>query len=209
MRILLNGLELARRAENDQTVGEVLAELRTEIYAAGKVVTRIVLDGHTLPDCWQRRQRLSAPVSSARTLDLTVQEPARLKRQTLRDAAVLADRLVRQTKPLSRKFRFGDEVAANNELAAFLDDLKLVLAGLDHSTRNPEPTSEVAPLRDRIIESANRLLPSLDRLYKAQTGGDYIAVADELEYDLCEQISTWEPLLADAERTFNALPQAQ
>jgi hypothetical protein len=209
MRILLNGLELARRAENDQTIGEVLAEVRAEIHAAGKIVTRIVLDGHALPDGWQRRQRLSGPVANARTLDLTVQEPGLLKLQTLRDAAELADRLVRQTKPLSKKFRFGDEVIANNELAGFLDDLKLVLAGLDHSTRNPEPAGRTTPVRDRIIESANRLLPSLDRLYKAQAGGDYIAVADELEYDLCEQIEAWEPLLTDAQRTLDTLPQAQ
>ncbi|HEY3295785.1 MAG TPA: hypothetical protein VGL38_10120 [bacterium] len=209
MRISLNGLELARRAENDQTVGQVLAELRSEIQAGGKIVTDVVLDGHALPDGWQRRQRLSAPVAAVRNLEITVQEPQLLKRQTLHDAASLAGRLVNQTKPLSRKFRLGDEVTANTELASFLDDLKLVLAGLDHSTRTADPAGRITPVRDRIIESANRLLPSLDRLYKAQAGGDYIAVADELEYDLCEQISGWEPLLTDAERTLDSLPQAQ
>ncbi len=209
MRISLNGLELARRAENDQSVGDVLAELRAEITSAGKIITHITLDGHALPDSWQRRQRLSAPVSTARSLELTIQDPAHLKLQTLHDAAALTGRLVRQTKPLSRKFRFGDEVAANNELAAFLEDLKLVLAGIDHSTRASDPSASVSPVRDRIMESAGRLLPSLDRLYKAQAGGDYIAVADELEYDLCEQISAWEPLLTDAVRDLEPLSQAQ
>jgi hypothetical protein len=209
MRISLNGLELARRAEDNQTVGEVLAEIRDEIHAGGKIVTRIVLDGHALPDGWQRRQRLSAQVSTARTLELTIEEPIQLKRQTLRDAAALAERLVRQTKPLSRKFRLGDEVTANDELGTFLDDLKLVLAGVDHSTRLLEPGQTSSLVRDRIVESANRLLPSLDRLYKAQAGGDYIAVADELEYDLCEQISCWEPLLADAQGALEGVSQVQ
>ena len=204
MRISLNGLELARRAESDQNVGDVLAEIRSEIHASGRLITQIVLDGHALPDGWQRRQRLSAPVSNFRMLELTVQEPVALKRQTLRDAASLMEKLTQRTKPLSRKFRLGDEVTANNELADFLEDLKLVLAGLDHSTRSSEASGRTSPVRDRIIESANRLLPSLDRLYKAQAGGDYIAVADELEYDLCEQIAGWEPLMTDAERTLDA-----
>jgi len=209
MRILLNGLEIARRAEDDQTVGEVLSELRQQINSAGNIVTQIVLDGHPLPDSWQRRQRLSAPVSACRMLELTIQEPLSLKRQTLHDAAELVGKLAERTKPISRMFRLGDEVTANTELAEFLDDLKLVLAGLDHSTRSPEPFAATSPVRDRLLESANRLLPTLDRLYKAQAGGDYIAVADELEYDLCDEIESWEPLLNDARRSLDPLLQAQ
>jgi hypothetical protein len=209
MKITLNGVELARRAEGDEIVGEVLSEVRQEIYSAGKIITGIALDGQPLPDGRVRRQKLSASVTAVGALELTVEEPAMLRQRTIRDAASLADKLARQTKPLSRKFRLGDEVTANNELSEFLGDLKLVLAGLDLSTRHSGPAVPAAAIRDRLVESANRLLPSLDRLYKAQAGGDYIAVADELEYDLCEQITAWEPMLADAERTLGVTEQAQ
>jgi hypothetical protein len=209
MRILLNGVELARRAENNQTVGEVLEEVRSEIYAGGKIVTRIGIDGQPLAAGRARNERLAVPVSTVRALELTVEEPTLLKLRTLRDAAALAEKLAQQARPLSRKFRIGDEVTANNELAQFLGDLKLVLEGLDLSTRSPEANTGAVAVRDRILESANRLLPCLDRLYKAQAGGDYIALADELEYDLCEQISAWEPLLRDAERSLGPISQAQ
>jgi hypothetical protein len=209
MKISLNGLELSRQAEGDMTVGQVLSEIQDEIRAAGRVVTGIAVDGLTLPEGWQRRQRLAMTVANAEVLQLTIEEPAELRRQTLVYASQLIGQLVQRTKPLGTKFRVGDEVTANNELASFLDDLKLVLAGLDHSTRDFKDHASATTIRNRVVQSANQLLPSLDRLYKAQAGGDYIAVADELEYDLRDQISAWPELVMDARQLIIELPQAQ
>jgi hypothetical protein len=206
MKISLNGLDLPRTAEGDQTVEQVLAELREEIRRSGKVVTQVALDGRPLVNGWQRRQRLASPVSLAERLDLTVEEPQRLRDQTLLDAAALMDRLLRQAKPLGRKFRVGDEVAANNELASFLEDLKLIMSGLDLSTRSSVDRSPTSA-RQRLMDSAGRLLPTLDRIYRAQARGDYTAIADEVEYDLRDQMAGWKDVVAEARRSPDSLPQ--
>jgi len=206
MKISLNGLDLPRTAEGDQTVEQVLAELREEIRRSGKVVTQVALDGRPLVNGWQRRQRLASPVSLAERLDLTVEEPQRLRDQTLQDAAALMDRLLRQAKPLGRKFRVGDEVAANNELASFLEDLKLIMSGLDLSTRSSVDRSPTSA-RQRLMDSAGRLLPTLDRIYRAQARGDYTAIADEVEYDLRDQMAGWKDVVAEARRSPDSLPQ--
>lgn len=200
MKILLNDLELARRAEGETTLGDVLSSLQAEIAAAGKIIIRTVVDGKPLPTGWQRRKLLSVGVDSIQQLQLMIEDAHSLKQQTLLDARQLAGRLMEQTKPLGRKFRMGDEVVANTELAAFLDDIKLVFAGLDHSTRGEDPQGTLTPIRDRLIDSANRMLPTLDRIYKAQAYGDYIALADEIEYDLHDQITVWPDLLEEAKR---------
>jgi hypothetical protein len=209
MQILLNGLDLARRAEGDQTVGEVLAQVQDEVRAGGRIVTQVALDGEPLPAGGQRRQRLSASVDSVQRLDLTVEDPLQLKHRTLIDASSLTRQLVERAKPLSRSFRVGDEVRANNDLASFLEDMKLVLAGMDHTTREVRQDGTPMPVRNRVIESANRLLPSLDRLYQAQAGGDHVAIADEIEYDLCDQLNTWGDLLREVKASLNPLPQDQ
>jgi hypothetical protein len=208
MKIYLNGHELARTADDDRAVDQVLTELREEIRANGQVITQVALDGRSLANGWQRRRQLANPVSSVDRLELTIEEPASLRRQTLTDAASLVDRLVKQTKPLGRKFRVGDEVSANNELASFLEDLKLVLSGLDLSTRplgSPLPSSAT---RQWVVDSASRLLPTLDRIYKAQARGDYIAIADEVEYDLKDQITGWKDRLSEVQQSLKPLPQA-
>jgi hypothetical protein len=206
MKISLNGLDLSRTAEGDQTVEQVLAELREEIRRSGKVVTQVALDDRPLVNGWQRRQRLASPVSLAERLDLTVEEPQRLRDQTLQDAAALMERLLRQAKPLGRKFRVGDEVAANNELASFLEDLKLIMSGLDLSTRSSVDRSPTSARR-RLMDSAGRLLPTLDRIYRAQARGDYTAIADEVEYDLRDQMAGWKDVVAEARRSPDSLPQ--
>jgi hypothetical protein len=207
MKISLNGLDLTPTAEGEQTVEQVLSELREEIRQSGKVITQVALDGRPLVNGWQRRQRLASPVSLVQRLDLTVEEPQRLRDQTLQDAAALMERLHRQTKPLGRKFRVGDEVAANNELAAFLEDLKLVMSGLDLSTRSIVDRSPTSA-RQRLMDSAGQLLPTLDRIYRAQARGDYTAIADEVEYDLRDQMTGWKDVVAEARRSLDSLPQA-
>jgi hypothetical protein len=162
-----------------------------------------------LPSGWQRRQRLSAPVRAVVRLDLTIEEPLTLKQRTLSDATCLTRQLVDRAKPLSRSFRIGDEAKANTDLASFLEDLKLVLAGLDHTTRDAVQDGAALPVRQHVIDSASRLLPTLDRLYKAQAGGDYVTVADEIEYDLRDQLHAWGDLLGEAQASLNPLPQGQ
>lgn len=206
MKISLNGFELARTAEGDQMVEQVLSELREEIRRSGKVITQVALDGRPLVNGWQRRQRLATPVSLAERLDLTVEEPERLRDRTLQDAAALMDRLLMQAKPLGRKFRVGDEVTANNELAAFLEDLKLIMSGLDLSTRTLGGRSATSA-RQRLMDSAGQLLPTLDRIYRAQARGDYTAIADEVEYDLPDQVAGWKDVVAEARRDLDSLPQ--
>lgn len=208
MKIFLNGVELARAAEGDLTVDRVLSELREEIRHGGKVITQIALDGKPLPNGWQRRQKLNSGVAMIERMDLTIDEPDQIRMNTIDNAAALVDRLAKQAKPLGRKFRVGDEVSANNELAAFLEDLKLILSGLDLTTRAMNPNTQWESARQQVVDRANKLLPTLDRIYKAQARGDYIAVADEVEYDLREQISDWKGVMSDVRQVINPLAQA-
>ncbi|MFZ5432832.1 MAG: hypothetical protein ACOZB3_03570 [Calditrichota bacterium] len=207
MKITLNGLELARTAHGEQTVGEILNELKDEIRRGGKIITQIVLDGRMLTSNWQRGRLLATKADDAVQLDLTIEDPVRLKRQTVYDATRLVDRLVQQSKPLGRKFRIGDEVGANNDLAAYLDDLKWILAGLDHTTRDTDNPAHDSASRQRILERVGQLLPTLDRIYKAQAAGDYIAIADEIEYDLFDQLNSWAPLLEEVQESLESLTQ--
>ena len=207
MKISLNDHELSRSAGGDLTIGQVLDELKEEIRQGGKIVTQVLIDGRELPMNWQRNRLLASKVKDAQRMDLLIEDAARLKRQTVQDAGQLVRKLVQQSKPLGRKFRIGDEVTANNDLASYLEDLKWILAGLDHTTRNGNAGHPRSAARDRVIENVNRLLPTLDRIYKAQAAGDYIAIADEIEYDLFDQLSNWTPLFEEVQKSLESLPQ--
>lgn len=207
MKILLNGLELARQAEGERTVGEVLAEVAEEVKQGGKVVTKVAVNGRVLSEDRLRHRLLSARVDDVPSLELSIDDPLHLRQQTAQDAGELIEKLVGQSKPLSRKFRIGDEVAANLELADYLEDLKWIVAGLDYSTREERAHEGESPVRRRLMDTANQLLPTLDRIYKAQAAGDCIAIADEIEYELIELLAGWSPLLGQVRQELQSLPQ--
>jgi hypothetical protein len=181
------------------TVETVLSELQSEIHRGSKVVTGVRIDGRVLLSGWQRRQQLNVPVSSVNHLELRVDEPKNATANMLADAENLLNNLIVGAEELARKFRIGDEVIANNELAEYFENLKLVASALDMASRQIAENPAGKSLRPQAEAAANSLLPLLDRIYKAQAAGDYIAIADEIEYEFPVQMAEWRELI----RKFN------
>jgi hypothetical protein len=78
-----------------------------------------------------------------------------------------------------------------------LDNLKLVMGGLDHTSRGTNGPNATSFIRERVEQAAQQFLPALDRIYKAQAAGDYISIADELEYELPDHLTTWKSLVGE------------
>jgi hypothetical protein len=200
MKVTLNGLELPREATGDQTVGNVLNQLTSEIHQGGKVIVAIHVDGQWISRD-QSSQALSKQVGTVRQLDVTVAELADAQERALNDAEQVIHALKMKSKPTAKKFRVGDDLAANAELAEFLQELQLVATSLDYCTRSSKPIPQKVALRQRLDETAGALVPALDRIYKAQAAEDYVSVADELEYVLPDHLDRWEELTRAARQT--------
>jgi len=55
----------------------------------------------------------------------------------------------------------------------------------------PGAETETDSLKQTLVSANARLLPVLDSMYKAQAAGDYVSLADGLEYDLTEIADEW------------------
>jgi len=200
MRVTLNGLELSRRAAGAQTVSDVLEQVAAEINHGGKIIVGIHVDGEWIPR-GAPSQVLAQPVGAVQHLDITITELADAQERALDDAETVITALKTKSRPTAKKFRVGDDAAANNELAALLQDLQLIATSLDYCTRKLKQTPGEATLRRRLDDTAGALVPTLDRLYKAQAAEDYVTVADELEYELPDHLDQWQSLIRDARQT--------
>jgi hypothetical protein len=204
MKISLNGLELKRVAVGPLTVRDILQELQTEIHASNKLLLKAVLDGDPLAPKWEEDYRIHTPVASARHLELIIDEPRHLARQLLKDSGILIERLSAKTGGLAQKFRIGSDVVANNELVEFLDELKLVVSGLDMTTRHSSKLPKLSMVRTQVEATALKLVPTLDRVYQAQAAGDTISLADEIQYELPKLMNRWRELIAETARVLEA-----
>jgi len=196
MKISVNGLELPRQATGDQTVGDVLSQVAAEIHQSGRVIVAIHVDGQWIPRD-EHSGVLLKGADAVQQLDVTIADLADVQKRALDDAEQVIHALKMKSKPTAKKFRVGDDLTANTELAAFLQDLQLVATSLDCCTRNLKPVPRQTAMRRRLDETAGALVPTLDRIYKAQAAEDYVAVADELEYTLPDHLDRWQDLVRD------------
>ncbi|MFH1009963.1 MAG: hypothetical protein V1784_01850 [bacterium] len=191
MKVYLNGLELDGEGPASATVGQALDELREEISNAGKLITAIAVDGELLQGESERERVHARLQTEVERIELTVEEPKALLTSGLVSTRDFLQSLRRDFTKTATAFRLGHEVAANDDLAHCLDDLKLVITGMNAASRLPGVKEETESLRQAITASHTRLLPVLDTMYKAQAAGDYVTLADGLEYDLTEIADEW------------------
>ena len=195
MKVFLNELELEQLESLPETVGEILDQLRDEISKNGKVITSIAVDKDVLKTNSSREKAWLRHSSEVERVDLTVEEPRYLLTSGLTDTRDFLQSLRNDLVSTATAFRLGDEATANNELARCLDDLQLVLTGMSAASRLPGVEAETKSLRENLLSSNPRLLPLLDSMYKAQASGDYVTLADGLEYDLTEIADEWISVL--------------
>jgi hypothetical protein len=162
------------------------------------VIVRAVLDNTTLNENWSQDPRVNTSVDRVARLDLVIDEPERLAKQILADAESLISDITVQTGELARKYRVGDDVVAHNELADILDKLKLVVSGMDLTTRHVARLYPLNEVRSKVEKSAAELNPVLDRILEAQERGDNVALADEIEYELPECVRAWHNIVHQA-----------
>lgn len=196
MKVYVNGYELEGITELPATVRETLDQLRSEITEAGKLITAIAIDEKVLKRNDEHERTWTQLSSEVERIDLTVEEPKVLLANSLSDTSEFLKTLRQDFISTATAFRLGNEVTANNSLAQCLDDLQLVLMGMNAASKLPGVESETESLRETLESSNSHLRPLLDTMYKAQAAGDYVSLADGLEYDLTEITDEWMNTLA-------------
>ncbi|MCB9358047.1 MAG: hypothetical protein H6506_04355 [Calditrichaeota bacterium] len=181
MKVYLNGLALEREAEGSAEVGQVLNELQTEIREGGKVLLTAAIDGVQIENGFRRRRQLATPVSNIERLDLTIQNSEVVAEQILQDSLQVLQQVQQEAAPLATGFRIGNEYDSNQRLADMMERLKLALQGASLVlSRSNTSANSFAQLN----QAGHRLMPVVDRILTAQASGNYVAIADELEYEM-------------------------
>lgn len=198
MKIYLNGLELGREAGGDMEVGQVLSEVQSEIHNGGKVMLGAAMDGVPIETGFRRRRQLATPVTRVQKLELTIQDPAVVSEQILKDSIQMYRQVQHDVPDVAARYRFGDEFAANQQLADILDRLTLSLKGTSLALKSKQINGG---LQARLNEAGGALVPVLDKVLAAQTSGDYTALADQLEYKLPQALKQCYDCMVQAVET--------
>lgn len=189
MQVFVNGVEQVLKGQLPEKVGEILEQLRGELSKKKMIIRAISVDGQVLErDLQVVGQTCERLLSEVKLIELTVEKSRDLLLKGLTNSRDLLQSLRKEFIKIATSFRLGDEDA---RLASCLDDLQTAMVGMKAASQLPGVESETESLRQLFIATNSRLAPVLDTIHKAQEAGDYVVIADGLEYDLTEIADEW------------------
>lgn len=196
-RILLNGAD-HMTAPEPRCWGDLLGVIDQALQPSGTIVTDVRIDGIDEP-AFRDPLLLERALADVAVLEIEAGTPASLMERTLREAAASVDSLGDAAEAIGESFRGHDLGPANNSLAQLGESLRSVVgivgaAGLAFHVN----LGQVRCGGDRTVSSmVAELTGFVDDLIAAQGIGDWITVADVLQYDVAPALRRWGPMLEE------------
>jgi hypothetical protein len=193
-RILLDGTERPFTPA-PSSWGDLLRLLDGELGSDGRIVTDVRFDGVD-EAAFRERATLERTLDACATVEVITGTPAGLMDRCLEEALAAIAPLAAAAMRVGARFRGVDVRAANEELSELADGLTSVIgivgaAGLAYQVdlRNMRCGDQVA------ATVVAELTTYLESLVGAQEAGDWIAVADILQFDVEPALRRLAPVL--------------
>jgi hypothetical protein len=189
-RILLNGVE-------EPTVGacvhwgELLERLDRSASGEGKVLTAVRFDGVDQPS-FRDPAFAGRPLNRLLVVEAESVSPAVLFDNSVGEAVAAAKSLAAGAERVGEAFRGFDVSRANQDLQDLAQGIgTLVAIAQALSQAAGVPLEGVATGGKSAADLVESLSCQADELIRAREAGDWITVADIIEYDLAPQLYQW------------------
>jgi hypothetical protein len=194
-RVLVNG-----GAEDSghpaKTWGELLEALDRRCETRGEVMTVVRCDGVDQPT-FRDASFGGQPLPGFELVEVEAVKPRELLLSTLDEAALALDALASAAQRLGVAYRGFDVSAANRELAEFAQSLvSLVVITNTVASAVSADLAQVGEGGRSSVNVIDELSTQTEALISAQRVGDWISVADTIEYDIGLTLGRWPAVLA-------------
>jgi len=189
-RIVVNGSELATSSAA-QTWAEVLDCVDRDVAPRGQIVTAVRFDGVEEP-AFRDPTVTARALASLERIEIEAGTPHTLIERCLGEAAATVGSLCDAALQIADDFRGHDIETANRNLAGLADGLRSLMgiigaAGLALRMDLQTVSCDGRPVSGMVTEFTG----FLESLIAAQQSGDWITVADVLQYDIEPALRRW------------------
>jgi hypothetical protein len=193
LRILVNGSEETADLAC-QCWGELLERLDRRVAADGQVLTAIRFDGVDQPS-FRDPACEPQPMGGIRVIDADSASPRVLLDNSVDEAIVAARALAAGAARLGGAFRGFDVSGANHDLVDMARGLGTLVAIVQTLSQAIGVSVDSVRGGDRTgSQMIAELTTQTDSLIAAQRDGDWITVADVIEYDIASALQRWPEL---------------
>jgi hypothetical protein len=185
MKVVVDGVE-TQSDPQVQRWGELLAHLDQTCAERGVVVADVAFDGVAEPSF--REPQVAARAIAASRVDVATATQTDLLLTAIDEAVGAAAPMRPAAVALADAFRAHDINRANRELAIFAPNLGALMTLAGNIAELATQVSDGPQLQQATTLDVGSLAAHVNALIEAQTSGDWIAVADVLEYEIVAAI---------------------
>lgn len=189
-----------------ETWGDLLEVVDRRCAAAGTVVTAVRFDGVEQP-AFRQVETLQYPLADLAAVEAQTASPTALLLSTIEEACQASTRLAGAAERIGAGFRGFDISTANDDLVEFAQGLGTMVT-LANVLAQAIGVDLQAVACDGMTgaEMIGELSTHAGTLVGAQEIGDWITVADVVEYDLVPALGRWPDLFAELRTAVDRLP---
>lgn len=179
-----------------QTLSEVIGELEAKFQLKGEVICEIQVNGVAIDE--EDEVRLAeTPVTDIESLIICSSEPARLVDQALNSCREFVPHVKDACVRTSEKFRGNDAASAQSQFVETMEGCYWLVDTLRH-IRGASNKSDSIQNLDQWTNHEQKMAQVVREVVVAYEAKDFVLVADLLEYELSEAVSSWETVLKSA-----------
>jgi hypothetical protein len=178
-----------------ETWGELLASLDSDLCGSGRIVTAARFDGVDEPafrDPGVVERRLDA----VQKVEVESGTPVQLLLRTLDDTSAAVDELCGAARRTSDAFRGFDIKTAQLDLAELAQGLMALTSIVRAMALSLHASLQALDCDGRSVAAImGEMLGYTEALIAAQQAGDWLSVADTIEYDIEPALGRWQGIL--------------
>jgi hypothetical protein len=137
-------------------------------------------------------------------LDVTTVPLKKLAFVAMKDSTIFLERIITSVKKTAELFRLYDEAEANGHYANLIESLRALYQFIDMTQKTINWDFNASMYNGQPVQKEwERLISLVDELREVQEEGDWILLADVLEYELTPALSNWKEILKEKVENYN------
>jgi hypothetical protein len=198
MLVTINEQNLPVDFSHFQSLEDIIAEIHARFIPSGQQLFQVRVNGEFFSERYPRESRY-INIKEIAELDVRTVSDAEMARYILQDSARQGGTLLQAIEQSAFLFRVGSEEEANHYFAQVLEALRWLLqtGGNACQVLQVDLTGISSGQAVPIPRYFQDLQDLLDEMLEISEAGDYVMLADLLEYELLPMVREWQRILQE------------
>lgn len=203
MNISINGAPVNETYGGVANLEELLVKLSKSSLPLNHLVSSVTVNGEHYSEPYPGQSR---EIGADKIVDLKIDTVSleRIASASLKDSSLFLKQMSAAVLKTAELFRMYDETEANEHYANVLESLRALFHFLDMIQQSIAWDFKTSLFNGQTVQKSwDKLIEIVNELKNIQDEGDWILLADLLEYELSPALTTWSMIFEDKQAQMN------